>query len=184
MSQAKDRNCCLVVLVNTWQARLWACGRGDVSTPSFGSHLNPISTRGGRSCPPYTGVHTKFWEPQARLHGHNVLKVNSEEYFYSYASPAISRYISWMSCDHVLLIWIYLSMLLPKDFQPIFRGNYRSLSRICSCLIRIEASRTLKKCTKASANGTEAIEKSYVLEFLNTSNFMNFFLFCRTTLLF
>ena len=28
------------------QARLWACGRGDVSTPSFGSHLNPISTRG------------------------------------------------------------------------------------------------------------------------------------------
>ena len=28
------------------QARLWACGRGDVSTPSFGSHPNPISTRG------------------------------------------------------------------------------------------------------------------------------------------
>ena len=26
---------------------LWACVRGDVSTPSFGSHLNPISTRGG-----------------------------------------------------------------------------------------------------------------------------------------
>ena len=42
------------------QARLWACGRGDASTPSFGSHLNPISTRGGRLCPPYTGVHTKF----------------------------------------------------------------------------------------------------------------------------
>ena len=42
------------------QARLWACGRGDVSTPSFGSHPNPISTRGGRLCPPYTGVHTKF----------------------------------------------------------------------------------------------------------------------------
>ena len=42
------------------QARLWACGCGDVSTPSFGSHFNPISTRGGRLCPPYTGVHTKF----------------------------------------------------------------------------------------------------------------------------
>jgi len=26
------------------QARLWACGSGDVSTPSFGSYLNPIST--------------------------------------------------------------------------------------------------------------------------------------------
>ena len=43
------------------QARLWACGRGEVSTPSFDSHPNPISTRGGdRLCPPYTGVHTKF----------------------------------------------------------------------------------------------------------------------------
>ena len=28
------------------QVRMWTCGRGDVSTPSFGSHLNPISTRG------------------------------------------------------------------------------------------------------------------------------------------
>ena len=28
------------------QARLWACGCRDVSTPSFGSHLNPIWTRG------------------------------------------------------------------------------------------------------------------------------------------
>ena len=42
------------------QARLWACGRGDVSTPSFGSHLNRILSRAGRLCPPYTGVHTKF----------------------------------------------------------------------------------------------------------------------------
>ena len=56
----------ILMLLST-QARLWACGRGDVSTPSFGSHLNPISTRGGRLCPPYTGVHTKFWKPQARL---------------------------------------------------------------------------------------------------------------------
>ena len=30
----------------TSQARLWTCGRGDVSTPIFGSHINPISTRG------------------------------------------------------------------------------------------------------------------------------------------
>ena len=28
----------------------------DWSLPSFGSHLNPISTRGDRLCPPYTGV--------------------------------------------------------------------------------------------------------------------------------
>ena len=28
----------------------------DWSLPSFGSHLNPISTRGGRLCPPYTAV--------------------------------------------------------------------------------------------------------------------------------
>jgi hypothetical protein len=25
---------------------MWACGRGDVSTPSFDSHVNPILTGG------------------------------------------------------------------------------------------------------------------------------------------
>ena len=30
---------------------LWTCGRGDSSTPSFGSHLNPIPT-GGRQIMP------------------------------------------------------------------------------------------------------------------------------------
>ena len=40
----------------TCQALLWVCGRGDVSTPGFGSYLNPISTRGGRLCLPYTGI--------------------------------------------------------------------------------------------------------------------------------
>ena len=57
----------LTTVIACLEVRLWACGRGDVSAPSFGSHLNPISTRGGRFCPPYTGVHTKFWKPQARL---------------------------------------------------------------------------------------------------------------------
>ena len=65
----------LLILPN--QARLWPCGRGDLSTPSFGSHLNPISTRGGRLCPPYTGVHTKFWKPQARLMCKNFSKAFS-----------------------------------------------------------------------------------------------------------
>ena len=48
----KDSEHCIFIK----QARLWACGRGDLSTPSFGSHLNPIPYRGGedRSCPPYT----------------------------------------------------------------------------------------------------------------------------------
>ena len=44
------------------QARLWACGRGDMSTPSFGSHLNPISTRGADY------AHPIYWCP------HQVLK--------------------------------------------------------------------------------------------------------------
>ena len=47
-------------VLNLAQARLWTCGRGDMSTPSFGSHLNPISSKGVRLCLPYTGVHTKF----------------------------------------------------------------------------------------------------------------------------
>ena len=34
------------ILYHISQACLWTCGRGDVSTPSFGSHLNTISTRG------------------------------------------------------------------------------------------------------------------------------------------
>jgi hypothetical protein len=32
------------MLILWCQARLWACGRGDTSTPSFGIYLNPIST--------------------------------------------------------------------------------------------------------------------------------------------
>ena len=36
-----------VHIITATQARLWACGFGDVSTLSFGSHLNPILTRGG-----------------------------------------------------------------------------------------------------------------------------------------
>ena len=61
------------------QARRWASGRGDVSSPSFGSHSNPISTRGGggRLCPPYTGVYTKFWKPQACLQHLAIFKVGS-----------------------------------------------------------------------------------------------------------
>ena len=35
------------LMAKPYQACQWACGRGDVSTPSFGSHPNPISTRGG-----------------------------------------------------------------------------------------------------------------------------------------
>ena len=50
-----------VHIITATQARLWACGCGDVSTPSFGSHLNPISTRGADYAhPSYIGVHTKF----------------------------------------------------------------------------------------------------------------------------
>jgi hypothetical protein len=44
-------------LVVTFRASTAAKNAKDWSLPSFGSHLNPISTRGGgRLCPPYTGV--------------------------------------------------------------------------------------------------------------------------------
>ena len=45
---------------NQVQAHLWACGRGNVSTPIFVSHLNPISTREGRLCPSCTDIPNKF----------------------------------------------------------------------------------------------------------------------------
>ena len=47
------------------QAHLWAWGRGDVSTPTFGSHLNSISI-GGRGAD-YSHSILVFWKPQARL---------------------------------------------------------------------------------------------------------------------
>ena len=57
-------HCLVILLVLLKQARLWACGRGDVSTPSFGSHPNPISTRGGGG----QIMPTLYWCP------HQVLK--------------------------------------------------------------------------------------------------------------
>ena len=36
----------IILFLSCIQARLWACGRGDVSVPSFRSLLNPISTKG------------------------------------------------------------------------------------------------------------------------------------------
>ena len=40
-------NCIILCQIyETCQARLWACGRGDMSAPIFGSYPNPISTRG------------------------------------------------------------------------------------------------------------------------------------------
>ena len=53
---------CITMVCIPMQARLWACGRGDMSTPSFGSDLNPISPRGA-DC-----VHPIYWCP------HQVLK--------------------------------------------------------------------------------------------------------------
>ena len=44
-----------------------ACWHVDVSTPSFGCHLNPILTRGADYTHPIL-VHTKFWKPQTRLY--------------------------------------------------------------------------------------------------------------------
>ena len=56
-----------VVLLLHWlpnQVRLRAWGHENWSPRSFGSNLNPISTRGARLCPPYT----EYWCP------HQVLK--------------------------------------------------------------------------------------------------------------
>ena len=48
------------------QARLWACGRGEVSTPSFGCQLNPISTRGGADYAHPILVFTQSFESHRR----------------------------------------------------------------------------------------------------------------------
>ena len=46
----------VVKAIHQFRAATAAKDAKDWSLPSFGSHLNPISTRGGRLCPPYTGV--------------------------------------------------------------------------------------------------------------------------------
>ena len=73
MQSSKCHDKCLdsITVFTNPRAATTAKDAKDWSLPSFGSHLNPISTRGGgRLCPPYTGVHTKFWKPQARLRLH------------------------------------------------------------------------------------------------------------------
>ena len=43
------------------QARLWACGRRVMSTPSFDSHPNSIPTGGGQIVPHFlTGENSKM----------------------------------------------------------------------------------------------------------------------------
>ena len=65
--------------------------------PSFGSHLNPIPTRGGRLCPLYNDVPTKFWKPQAwRL------------FFFSvWDKVEIILKVAWIWSHHLHLQWKY-----------------------------------------------------------------------------
>ena len=49
------------------QVRLWACGHGGVSTPSFGSHLNPISTMGSDYAHPILVSTPSFESHRIRL---------------------------------------------------------------------------------------------------------------------
>jgi hypothetical protein len=99
----------------TQQARLWTCGRGDMSTPSFDSHLNPISTRGGRLCPPYIGVHTKFWKPQARLHKFELKLVLSQHF-------VMNKYI--INCVLIYQLMIKFQITIYLHYQMQDTHNY------------------------------------------------------------
>ena len=90
----RKTNCCFVILKKKldsgwkWlQACLWACGRGDMSTPSFGSRLNPISTSKGHIMP------VLYWCP------HQVLKATGAPvpiiYILHICSPSILTRLSW-----------------------------------------------------------------------------------------
>ena len=69
LSRDKKNPCPVVSFVPGQLKDVWRnCGNvdvaRDVSTPSFGSHLNPIPTKGGsRLCPPYNDDPTKIWKP-------------------------------------------------------------------------------------------------------------------------
>ena len=66
----------LVKKLCSFQACLWACGRGDVSTPSFGGHLNPISTRGADY------AHPIYWCPHQLLKATGALEKEGISYVF------------------------------------------------------------------------------------------------------
>ena len=67
-----------------------------MSTPSFGSHLNPILTRGGRLCPPYILVSTPSFESHRR----------ACPTFCKDWNPGCTLYLEW---DAFCTIWIQIT---------------------------------------------------------------------------
>ena len=91
------------------------CGRG-------GSHLSPISTKGGRLRQPYTDVPTNFWKPQARL------------WFFLTASP-VSR-----GLRNSFLVRVNIFYVICFKIQAILNSRH-----LQSYLTRIDAIMTNKE---------------------------------------
>ena len=84
------------------QAHLWAWGRGDVSTPTFGSHLNSVSI-GGRGAD-YSHSILVFWKPQARLvYISSGVKIDLLIHFLS--SMSIKRAEAFFQIKPLLMAW-------------------------------------------------------------------------------
>ena len=98
----------------SWQARLWACGHRDVSTPSFGCHLNPIPTRVGQIMP------TIYWCLQQVLKATGAPARYFLMFYLPIPGPLISN-LSILNCCMFCFIW----------FQIVF---YLHILRKCSFL--------------------------------------------------
>ena len=110
----------------SWQARLWACGHRDVSTPSFGCHLNPIPTRVGQIMP------TIYWCLQ------QVLKATGApaRYFLMFYLPIPGPLISNLSTvvcfvlfdfklfsTYISFVNAVFSITCKKDWSSVWRPN-------------------------------------------------------------
>ena len=128
---------CCALATKLKHARLWACGRGDVSTPSFCSQLNPFPTGGGgRLCPQYTEVPTKFWKPQVCLLMEQVLLLSRPKLggggncpppvpllppALNYSSPK----------DHAICIFICMLVSLGWKLKSLFRYSLLFIYNVC-----------------------------------------------------
>ena len=100
-----------LAVISEEQARLWAYGRGDVSTPSSGSHLNPIPTKGGGQIMPtiYWCPH-QVWKATGAPEEHQIM---SEIFWYLWLANwhNISNNFNYGFDNTIAIWWIYFSTI-------------------------------------------------------------------------
>ena len=120
----------------SYQERLWACGRGDKSTPSFGIYLNPISTRGADYAHPIL-MSTPSFESHRRactwmVTIHIFFSLNKFRHvreFYHIVLSGLKEYLSILSIRSILSLRNSLSSDLELDS---FESCFQKILSLCT----------------------------------------------------